>query len=79
MSSANTTAGFISSTGFSSQCFPVRSLTRYKRQDDDGKLFIRSVFIEENVCVEDWLVWSFMCYSFSIMSMSGASYANYVI
>ena len=38
MSSANTTAGFFSSTGFSSQCFPVRSLTRYKRQDDEGKI-----------------------------------------
>lgn len=36
MSAANTTTGFISGTGFSSQCFPVRSLTRYKRQDDDG-------------------------------------------
>ena len=36
MSSANTAAGFISSTGFSSQCFPVRSLTSYKRLDDDG-------------------------------------------
>lgn len=37
MSTVNTTAGFISGTGFSSQCFPVRSLTRYKRQDEDGK------------------------------------------
>ncbi|KAJ7328107.1 X-ray radiation resistance-associated protein 1 [Desmophyllum pertusum] len=36
MSTANTAAGFISGTGFSSQCFPVRSLTRYKRQADDG-------------------------------------------
>lgn len=36
MSAAHTTTGFISGTGFSSQCFPVRSLTRYKRQDDDG-------------------------------------------
>ena len=38
MSSANTATGFISSTGFSSQCFPIRSLTRYKREDDDGKI-----------------------------------------
>lgn len=38
MSSANTATGFIPSAGFSSQCFPVRSLTRYKKQDDDGKI-----------------------------------------
>lgn len=38
MSTVNTAAGFISGTGFSSQCFPVRSLTRYKRQDEDGKV-----------------------------------------
>ncbi|XP_058971849.2 X-ray radiation resistance-associated protein 1 [Pocillopora verrucosa] len=36
MSAANATSGFILGAGFSSQCFPVRSLTRYKRQDDDG-------------------------------------------
>lgn len=36
MSTVNTAAGFISGTGFSSQCFPVRSLTRYKREDEDG-------------------------------------------
>ena len=37
MSSANTAAGFVLGTGFSSQCFPVRSLTRFKQQDEDGK------------------------------------------
>lgn len=40
MSAANATSGFILGAGFSSQCFPVRSLTRYKRQDDDGKTFL---------------------------------------
>ena len=47
MSAANTDAGFISGTGFSSQCFPVRSLTRYKRQDDDGKCL---AFLEAKWC-----------------------------
>lgn len=36
MSSANTSSELILGTGFSSQCFPVRSLTRYKRQEEDG-------------------------------------------
>lgn len=39
MSSANTATGFIPSTGFSSQCFPVRSLTRYNRNHEDGEVF----------------------------------------
>ena len=39
MSTANTAAGFISGTGFSSQCFPVRSLTRRQQQDEDGEFW----------------------------------------
>ena len=31
-------------TGFSSQCFPVRGLTRYKRQDENG-IYMYSVFL----------------------------------
>ena len=36
MSNANSGSQLVLGTGFSSQCFPVRSLTRYKGQDDDG-------------------------------------------
>ena len=54
MSAANTEAGFISSTGFSSQCFPVRNLTRYKRQDDDGKCL---AFLETKWCFLMYFVW----------------------
>ena len=55
MSAANTDARFISSTGFSSQCFPVRSLTRYKRQDDEGKCL---AFLEHaKWCFLMYFVW----------------------
>lgn len=36
MSNAKSGTQLVLGTGFSSQCFPVRSLTRFKRQDDDG-------------------------------------------
>lgn len=36
MSNGKSGTQLVLSTGFSSQCFPVRSLTRFKGQDDDG-------------------------------------------
>lgn len=42
MSNGKSGTQLVLSTGFSSQCFPVRSLTRFKGQDDDGMWKCRS-------------------------------------
>ena len=42
MSNGKSGTQLVLSTGFSSQCFPVRSLTKFKGQDDDGMWKCRS-------------------------------------